>query len=155
MSRLNVPKLEKQLDVKEVEVNISKEITEVKPEPIKMELAPIISRGSYSKDKRLVMNVTAYTLSYESCGKYPDDPAYGITASGKYVKEWRTIATGKNIPFGTRIYIPYFKDKPNKGIFVAEDRGGAIGSYNIDVYMANNKNAFEFGRRNLEVYILN
>jgi 3D (Asp-Asp-Asp) domain-containing protein len=127
----------------------------------KMELAAIkskqqstnkTSRGEYTQ--RTIMRVTAYDLSYESCEKYPSHPEYGITASGVKVKEWHTIAAGSNLPFGTRVYIPYFKDKLNGGIFVVEDRGGAIKNGRIDVYMESNKDCLEFGVQDLEVFIL-
>lgn len=112
----------------------------------------IISRGNVGR--KMIFEVTAYTLREEECGKSPDDPYYGITASGKKVKAWHTVAAPKEIPFGTKIYIPYFKDKPNKGIFVIEDRGGAIKGNRLDVYMESLSEALEFGRRKLEVYIL-
>lgn len=111
-------------------------------------------RGGEERGERRMMEVTAYDLSYQSCGKYPDHPLYGITASGAYVKEWYTVAAGKSIPFGTKIYIPYFADKPNGGIFTVQDRGGGIGDDQIDVYMADYDDCMEFGRRELEVYIL-
>ncbi len=113
----------------------------------------ITGRGEKQIDKR-VMAITAYDLSFESCGKYPGHPEYGITASGEKVKEWYTVAAGKSIPFGTRIYIPYFKDKPNKGIFTVEDRGGGVGDNQIDVYMKNYQDCMNFGRQKLEVWII-
>lgn len=100
------------------------------------------------------MEITAYDLSVESCGKPPDHPEYGITASGNRVKEWYTIACDPSIPFGTKIYIPYFKDAPNRGVFTTEDRGGAIKGNKIDVYMKSHQACMNFGRRRLKVYIL-
>jgi 3D (Asp-Asp-Asp) domain-containing protein len=99
------------------------------------------------------MTVTAYNA--DCCGKSPDHPAYGITASGAKVQEWCTVAAGKGIPFGTKIYIPYFADKPNKGVFVVQDRGGMIKDDCIDVYIKNIDQCWEFGRQELEVWILN
>jgi len=113
----------------------------------------LASRGSVDRVMR-VMRVTAYDLSYDSCGKYPSHPEYGITASGKEVKQWHTVAVGKNMKFGTRIYIPYFRDEPNGGIFVVEDRGGAIGNDCIDIYMSSHSDCMRFGVRYLDVYIL-
>jgi 3D (Asp-Asp-Asp) domain-containing protein len=110
-----------------------------------------ISRGE--RGERRTMEVTAYDLSYASCGKHPSHPQYGITASGVHVTEWQTVAMGPSIPFGTKIYIPYFADKPNGGIFIVEDRGGAITDRHIDVYIASNQECMEFGRRELEVWI--
>lgn len=96
----------------------------------------------------VVMNTTAYTAFDEGMdGK-------GITASGAMVCPWYTVAASKSVPFGTRVYIPYFKDKPNGGVFVVQDRGGAITEGHLDVYMPLEQAANDFGRQNLEVYIL-
>lgn len=114
----------------------------------------IIATRGVIEGRKCTMVVTAYTLRYEECGKHPDDPDYGITASGERVKEWYTIAVPKSIPFGTKIYIPYFKDKPNGGIFVAKDRGAAIKEGRLDVYMTDLNEALRFGKQTLEVVIL-
>ena len=98
--------------------------------------------------------VTAYTLAEDECGKAPSHPAYGITASGNRVVPWRTIAAGSGLPFGTKIYLPHFKDYPNKGVFIVEDRGGAIDATNIDVYFEDYQEAIKFGRRKLVGYII-
>ena len=98
------------------------------------------------------MHGTAYWEG--SGGKMPDHPLYGITASGEHVREWYTVAAGPDVPFGTVIYIPYFKDKPNKGIFVVKDRGSAIDNNDIDVYMTTPEACFEHGEKYLDVYIL-
>lgn len=100
------------------------------------------------------MTVTAYDLSYASCGKLPNHPQYGITACGKKVIEWYTVAAGPAIPFGTKVFIPYFRDKPNGGWFVVQDRGGKIKDNCIDVYVSSNTACMEFGRRQLDVWIL-
>lgn len=120
----------------------------VKPVAKKVQPKPI---GQHMK-----MEITGYTAGYESTQKKKGQPGYGETASGTYVKQGRTIAAGKNIPFGTKIYIPYFKGKPgfDDGIFTVEDRGGAIGAYHIDVYFNYVSDARDFGRRTLDVYIL-
>jgi 3D (Asp-Asp-Asp) domain-containing protein len=103
------------------------------------------------------MQVTGYTAGYESTGKQQTDPAYKVTASGKTAVQGITVAAGKDIPFDTKIYIPYFDGKEgfnNHGIFIVQDRGGAIHDNNIDVYFDNVQDALQFGRRNLDVYIL-
>jgi 3D (Asp-Asp-Asp) domain-containing protein len=94
--------------------------------------------------------VTAYTAGYESTGKRPGHPAYGITASGAYVTEWQTLACPKELPFGSRIYIPYFDTE-----FICEDRGGDITEGRLDVYIADLDEALAFGRRELSVLIIN
>lgn len=97
------------------------------------------------------LNTSAYTAS--TCGKSPTSKGYGITASGKKATCWYTVAAGKSYPMGTIIYVPYFKNKPNGGWFVVQDRGGAITNNKLDVYMNTYNECMQFGRRNLECYI--
>ncbi len=101
--------------------------------------------------KVVTLNTSAYTAS--TCDKKPTDPGYGKTASGAYAKAWYTVAAGKSYAMGTVIYIPYFKNQPNGGWFVVQDRGGAIKDNKLDVYMDTYGECIQFGRRNLECYI--
>lgn len=110
-------------------------------------VAPAIEYETYE--------VTAYTANAESTGKTPDHPAYGITASGDPVEQGVTIACPPEMAFGTAVYIPYFSDWDNGGLFECQDRGGAITAGKIDVYMADLDEAIAFGRRELDVVILN
>lgn len=132
----------------------------------KAELATQISRGApAARIERRVMTVTAYTAGKESTGKTLSDPDYGQTAISTldnpvFAKEWYTIAAPPNIQIGTHIYIPFFADKPNKGIFVVEDRGGSIKGNRLDVYFGDPekdntavKRAIEFGVQELEIWI--
>lgn len=113
-----------------------------------------VSRGGFIRKQK--MHITAYDLSVESCGKTPDHPEYGITASGKIVKDWHTVAMGPNIPFGTKIYIPYFKDKPNRGIFVKDDTGvpHIVHDGVVDIFIRDHKTMEKFGVKYLDVYFL-
>jgi 3D (Asp-Asp-Asp) domain-containing protein len=98
----------------------------------------------------LSADLTAYTAGPESTGKRPGDPAYGITASGRHVKDFHTIAVDPSIiPLGTKVYIEGI------GVRTAEDTGGAIKGNRIDVYMSDLGAAIQFGfKRNIKVYIL-
>ncbi len=108
--------------------------------------------GSFRKDYYLL---TAYTAGKESTDKDPSHPLYGITASGEKAKPWETIAADPEIPFGTVVYIPYFKNKPNHGIFVVKDRGGAIRGKHFDIYMTQLREALLFGvHKHEEVYFI-
>ena len=97
------------------------------------------------------LNTSAYTAS--TCDKSPNSPSYGITSSGVRATAWCTVAAGSAYPVGTIIYIPYFKDKPNGGWFIVQDRGGAIKNNKLDVYMNTYNECVKFGRRNIECYI--
>ena len=81
---------------------------------------------------------------------YYDDP---ITASGtKPVRDpngWSTVAVDPNIiPLGTKLYIKGY------GYAIAEDTGGVIKGYKIDLFMNSRQECNEFGRKNVEVQIL-
>ena len=103
--------------------------------------------------KVVVMEVTAYTS--DECGKSPGDKYYGITASGAKVREYRTVAASRSIPFGTRIRIPAFEEFVDKNNieFIVEDRGGAITEGKLDVYVSDANLAKQWGRRKVEVII--
>lgn len=96
-----------------------------------------------------IFEVTAYTAGIESTGKRKGDPGYGITASGKQVRENHTIACPRSMDFGTKVYIPFFDN-----VFTCEDRGSSITEGKLDVFMQNLTDALEFGRRKLAVQIL-
>lgn len=97
--------------------------------------------------------VTMYTEGFKSCGKRPSDPGYGITASGKHVTAHHTVAMSKQFKFGTHIKIEGFDE-----IFEVEDRGGAIKSNDVDIYIPEKPNgehiAAEWGVRKLTVTVL-
>jgi len=101
-----------------------------------------------------ILEITAYTAGYESTQKHPGDPLYGITYSGKKVKQGRTVAAGADIPIGTKIFIPDLAHWPNGGKFIVEDRGGAISNAHLDIYMDELKEALNWGRQHLEVMLL-
>ena len=92
--------------------------------------------------------ITAYTAGYESCGKHPSDPAYGITANGNKVKKGIIAADTNVLPFGTKVYIE------GLGVFTVDDTGSAIKGNKIDVYMDNVDDAIKFGRQHRKVVIL-
>ncbi|UOF90512.1 LysM peptidoglycan-binding domain-containing protein [Fodinisporobacter ferrooxydans] len=100
--------------------------------------------------KTIITTLTAYTSGYESTGKNPGDPGYGITSTGTHATQGRTIAVDPHIiPYGSKVYIP------GVGIRIAEDTGGAIRGGRIDVYFNDVNTALRFGvKRNIPVYIL-
>lgn len=99
-------------------------------------------KANYPKGK-FTINASAYTAAADECGK-----SDGITASGLKVKEKETIACPPQFPMGTKIRIS------DMGIYICQDRGGAIKGNHIDIYMETKKEAFAFGRRNLEAEVI-
>jgi 3D (Asp-Asp-Asp) domain-containing protein len=95
------------------------------------------------------MQVTAYCACPKCCG--PD--AIGLTASGKDVSynNGKFVAADKQFAFGTALIIPGYND--NKAVEV-QDRGGAIKGNKLDVFFPTHQEALEWGRRNIEVTVI-
>lgn len=114
------------------------------------------SRGSASTyDNAGIFQITAYTAGYESTGKRPGDPGYGITATGTNVKEGRTIAADWSIlPPGTVVKIQGLE-----GYYVVEDRsepeekGGQIVGQIIDIFIEDLDRALAWGRQERKIYV--
>ena len=109
----------------------------------------VSSRGQVTRFVRaLKMTATAYDASYESCGKHPGDPNYGITYSGLRVRPGIVAVDPKVIPLGTYLYIEGY------GEALAADIGGAIKGNRIDLYYESPKDVARYGKRAVKVYIL-
>ncbi|RRJ67630.1 murein transglycosylase [Paenibacillus oralis] len=116
--------------------------TEAKPEPKKKTV------------KTVKVLATGYTAGYESTGKKPSHPQYGITFSGVKVRRDKdtvsTIAADlKVFPIGTILYIPGY------GYGVVADKGSAIKGKKIDLYFDTTKQVYkEWGKKEVEVQIV-
>jgi len=95
---------------------------------------------------------TGYTAGFESTGKNPGHPQYGITYSGVKVKRdlYSTIAADLNVfPIGTILFIPGY------GYGVVADKGGAIKGNRIDLYYETVEDVYKYwGKKTLDVYIV-
>ncbi|MGG1662995.1 3D domain-containing protein [Brevibacillus sp. NRS-1366] len=95
---------------------------------------------------------TGYYAGYESTGKNPSHPSYGITYSGVKVRrdDYSTIAADLRIfPLGTVLYIPGY------GYGVVADKGGAIRGNKIDLYFETKQDVFtQWGKKSVDVYIV-
>lgn len=113
-----------------------------------------IEVGAYrAADEIFTANVTAYCHCQRCCGKPPTHRYYKVTASGKQVQEFHTVAMDKRFPFGTQVV--FLNYEPFKDIvFVVEDRfGGGDHGNKLDVYFPSHAEALRFGRKKLEVAI--
>lgn len=86
------------------------------------------------------MLTTAYTRYDEGCTDY--------TYRGTYLRRGLCAVDPNVIPFGTRLYIPGY------GEAIADDIGGAIQGNHIDLAMDTLDEAFEWGAKNITVYVL-
>ncbi len=90
--------------------------------------------------KTMTMRATAYS---------PEDPGLNpYTATGAKVRKGVIAADPKILPLGTRVYIEGY------GEAVVEDIGGRIKGYVIDVAFDTHREAMMFGRREVEVTVL-
>lgn len=91
--------------------------------------------------------VTWYTA--DTCGKTPDHPAYGITASVAPVEEGVTCAVDPEvIPLGAQVHVLYADG--TVGIFRATDTG-VKGKW-VDIYTPDYDYAVQCGLQTLTVY---
>lgn len=95
---------------------------------------------------------TGYTAGYESTGKSPGHPGFGITYSGVKVTRdlYSTVAADLNVfPIGTILFIPDY------GYGVVADKGGAIKGNKIDLYYETVKDVYDqWGKKKVEVYVI-
>lgn len=145
-----------------------KVVAEIEPEPLEPEIITITETiveyktiietitETIIKEKPIIINqtepmifeATAYTSGFESTGKHPGHPQYGITATGTQAKRGVCAVDNRFIAYGTHLYVDGY------GICRAEDRGSAIQGYSVDVWMETVKDALEFGRSERKVWIL-
>lgn len=139
-------------DIKERNMKIDKAIEEgfIEEKTVEVKTVKVNAVTEEDSNQYQTFEITAYTAYEESTNKDASHPAFGITASGERVKVNHTAACPKSMPFGTELYIPYFDNT-----FVCTDRGGAIKNGKLDIYMKTVKQAREFGRRKLEVRVIN
>lgn len=95
-------------------------------------------QGEYMK-----FTATGYCPCEKCCGV-----ADGLTASGKIAESNHTVAMPKSYSFGTKIEIK------NYGMYVVEDRGGAIKGNKIDIFFDTHEEALTFGKRTVYLKVV-
>lgn len=101
----------------------------------------VLSRGETLKyKKKMVMEATAYSGdTITATGTVPKRNPSGLS----------TIAVDPRvIPLGTKVYIEGY------GYAVAEDTGGAIKKNIIDLFLNSSQECYNWGRRNVNLYIV-
>ena len=140
-------------DVQEISLTLQKLQEEIEKIEIEGKLKDMETRLNKIEDelnKWSVYEATAYAPLDPKAKEgmcYEGDPR--ITASGAPVAPGITVAAGKELPFGTELYIRGI------GKRIVQDRGGAIGKGRLDIAMETQAEAFRFGRRHVLVKILN
>ncbi|MGE5598225.1 MAG: 3D domain-containing protein [Bacteroidota bacterium] len=105
----------------------------------------VTSRGKTVRyTKKLRMTATAYYPGPESCG--PN--AKGITRTGARATYGVVAVDPRVIPLGTRLYVEGY------GFATALDTGSAIKGAKIDLCFDTYREAYMYGKRSIDVYIL-
>ncbi len=123
-------------------LNQSEESYKTNYKNIQVETQVINQPKTETKNKYIICETTAYTRSHS------EETSRGITRSGTRVSRGTVAVDPTVIPLGTKLYIE------NYGEAIALDTGGAIKGNRIDLYMETKKEAFEWGRREVKVWIL-
>jgi len=92
---------------------------------------------------KITMEVTAYCPCKKCCGKFAD----GVTATGVNAYTKGVAVDPKKIPLGSTVKIPGY------GTVKADDVGGAIKGNRLDVRFNTHKEALQWGRRTVVVFI--
>lgn len=99
------------------------------------------------------VTVTHYCICQKCCGKSPDHPAYGITASGRYATPYVSVAVDPSvIPLGSDVLVDY-----GDGVieyYRADDTGSGVGGKHIDLCVPDHQEARNLGVRTATVYIV-
>ena len=100
----------------------------------------ILTPNGYVKYKRVIYGeATAYTWG---------GGASGHTSIGLWPKRGIVAVDPRVIPYYTKLYIPGY------GMAIAGDTGGAIVGTRIDLFMDSLHECYQWGRRDVEIYIL-
>ena len=108
--------------------------------------AVTVSRGkaSTSDGREMYVTSTAYTAFCNGCS--------GVTATGFDLRSnpnAKIIAVDPSvIPLGTKVYVEGY------GYAVAADTGGAIKGNKIDIFFSNKSQAYQWGRKQVKIRIL-
>lgn len=93
-------------------------------------------------------NSTAYS-ALEPGNKWGYSTAYGIRAQAGVI-----AVDPKVIPLGTKVYVEGVGGNPDYGYAIAADTGSAIKGNIIDVYIENLQQCSNWGRKKVNIYIL-
>ena len=99
---------------------------------------------TYTYTDKITVTCTAY-----SCEGYT-----GITATGTVARVGAVAVDPRYIPLGTKMYIVSNDGKYVYGYCIAEDTGGSIKGYKIDLYFDTVDECWDFGVRTCTAYII-
>lgn len=95
--------------------------------------------------------VTHYCICEKCCGKSPEHPAYGITASGKLATPGVSVGVDPDvIPLGADVLVDYGDGEIH--YYRADDTGPGISGNHLDLCVGSHQEALELGVRSATVW---
>jgi len=136
---------------KEMSRQVVSQVTNKQPVEKIIMVGTLVTMSNASCKGTNVLNKTS--IGVEATAYTPNQTGGWTTASGCIAKRnangFSTIAVDPRvIPLGTKVYVDGY------GYAVAEDTGGAIKGNRIDVFFTSNSEAFKWGVRSVNMYIL-
>ncbi len=121
-----------------------------------------VVRSAQTKDNasgNTITTVGGMTYTYSdklsvTCTAYSCEGYTGITATGTVARVGAVAVDPRYIPLGTKMYIVSNDGQYVYGYCVAEDTGGSIKGYKIDLYFDTVDECWDFGIRNCTAYII-
>ncbi|WP_425061008.1 hypothetical protein SCACP_17750 [Sporomusa carbonis] len=110
---------------------------------------PEVSRGSAPKRYKSVLDIKATAYAP---GPHDNDQWGNLTYLGTQIHPGVIAVDPQVIPLGSRLYIEFADGTGMYGI--AEDTGGAIKGNRIDIAVQSVDKAYDFGIKNVKVYVL-
>ena len=131
------------------EENIAQELPGEEPEAVPepaVETDPLVSWNKVEG-----ATLTHYCICVICCGKEPDHPAYGITASGREAEPYTSVAVDPLlVPLGAYVLIDYGDGDVLVGR--ADDTGSGINGSHFDLCVPSHEEAKQEGVKVVDIY---
>ena len=112
----------------------------------------LIEEALLAKSHRIDnVTVTHYCVCQRCCGKAPNHPAYGVTASGRRATPYVSVAVDPSvIPLGADVLVDYGDGEIH--YYRADDTGSGVGGRHLDLCVGSHDEALQMGHRTATVY---
>ena len=152
-------KIEQNISTEDIEDEKKEKTKEIEKEVKAVSYRELAENNPPEEYKQVIeATATAYCLCQKCCGKSPSSPGYGVTASGLKIipgTGMKVIAVDpKVIPLGSKVYVQGLNGAWDYGYAVAGDTGGAIKSMKIDLYMDSHEETLSWGRKKVNIYVV-
>ncbi len=127
---------------------------EPEPVPVAAEAAPTAYSADVALDENGIPVSYSQILTGSSCAYTA--PAGALTSTGRVAAVGIVAVNPDIIPYGTELYITSADGSRVYGYAIAGDTGGAVmrGSIIADLFMNTESDCYDWGRRDVNIYVL-